>query len=259
MTTTATSYIHIMMNIGFAIILLSLASRNFIVEAAFDTFPVKSLNLTSAQVIDMYEVFEHNTFSSMSDPHPVHGTQIVGGTLDGGFAFVGKALRCEACLDTDGFLAVANSSGKLHWMWATGNIGNEYFNAVVQLPNGGDLLIAGAQVLDGVIKRTLTRVNPTAANVASRVKWTASDFGDVSASQGGWEMIDLSADASSIILSGFNRISKVSAENPGTIAFKSYGNVGDGKPVVMSIPISALDTAPTIASATWIKEWNVNG
>jgi len=133
-------------------------------------------------------------------------------------------------------------------------------NAVVQLPNGGDLLVVGWQneggPPGGIGKRYLARVNPLGVDDASKVVWEATNFGDSRNSHGAWEMIDISSDGQSIILSGVRNIPSLkNGDGESAMSFKSYGNVEGGTAVVMQIPITSLDTAPTNSSATWTKTY----
>ena len=126
-------------------------------------------------------------------------------------------------------------------------------NAVVQLPNGGDILVAGWKKEGNIGKRYLVRLNP----ITQTVQWEATNFGDNSdTSNGAWEMIDISADGMSIILSGVREIPALTnGDGESTMAFKSYGNVEGGRAVVMQIPITSLSSAPTDTSATWTKTY----
>merc|ERR1711959_559969 len=78
------------------------------VNAAYDNFPIKSLNLTGAS----YDVQYHSPWTELEDPHPVHGIQL-SGRLDGYFVFVGKTPRCEFCEEVNGFLVLLDPRGTL--------------------------------------------------------------------------------------------------------------------------------------------------
>ena len=56
--------------------------------ADYDTFPVKSINLTGADTIAWYKLEGMGDYG-LDDPHPVHGIQL----SDGGFLLGGTASR----------------------------------------------------------------------------------------------------------------------------------------------------------------------
>ena len=221
------------------------------VRAAYDTFTAGSLNLEDAYDILFYT--NPDLAAGLEDGHPVHGIEIeIGGRNSTNFALVGKAARCENCRDVEGFLLIVDgTTGERIWQWTARLKDDDALNAVVQLPpeseaNQGDLLVVGFKIENGVAKRMIVRLDLDTL----RVKWVATDFGDSPRSHGAWEMITLNEDKNSILLSGV-----MSRRTTDEMWFKSYGNVADGQPVVMEIPISALDSAPTAASATWTQVW----
>ena len=177
--------------------------------AAWDSL-VGSINLENAPDVLRYTVPEVN---GLEDPHPVHGIEMA----NGDFALVGKALRCETCPDTEGFLLiVAGATGRTSWLYSHGINGKEdVINAVAQLP-GGDLLLVGYQTIGSVAKRSVVRVRPS----EKRVIWTSTNFGDSQGSHGAWEMVDVTGDA--VLLSGVRGRS-----TRDEMSFKSYGNVPD--------------------------------
>ena len=207
------------------------------VHAAFDSL-VGGINLDIAPDVLRYTVPD---VEGLEDPHPVHGIEM----LNGDFALVGKALRCETCRDVEGFLVIVDGdTGSTSWQYSHGIDGKDAINAVAQLPDG-DLLLVGFQTLDGIAKRSLVRVRPS----ERRVLWTSTDFGDTRGSHGAWEMVDVTGD--SVLLAGVS-----GRRSTDEMWFKSYGNVPEGDAVVMEIPFSALNSPPAASSASWEKNWD---
>ena len=191
------------------------------------------------------------TKGQIDDAHPVHGVEL----SNGDYAIVGKALRCEKCKDVEGFvLVVDGNTGQTKWQWTPQANGREdAINAVVEIPDGtGDLLVVGFQIPEnsgGVAKRAVTRLDSQGKEV-----WTSTDFGDTQQSHGAWEMVTVSDDKSSVLLSGVHK--RATNEE---MWFKSYGNVADGNAVVMEIPIALLAAPVSAESASWTQEWTEFG
>ena len=82
-------------------------------------------------------------------------------------------------------MEIITSTGSNSWMW-TQSTREGAMNAVVQLPNGGDLLVVGWQNEGNIGKRYLARVNPLGVDDASKVVWEATNFGDSQNSHGAW-------------------------------------------------------------------------
>jgi len=201
--------------------------------------------------VTMYEV--PSVQSNMDyDFHPVHGCEITGNTYDGYYAYVGKCMPPGLNGKNSPFVEIITPTGTNQWMWTQPSVEGA-MNAVIHLPNENDILVAGWKKVGSVGKRYLARLNL----LTSSVVWEATDFGDNSASSNGaWEMIDISADGLSIILSGVREIPSLTDGDETAMAFKSYGNVAGGRAVVMQIPISSLTgSAPTSSSATWTTEY----
>lgn len=220
------------------------------VQADYSNFPAKSINLSSAFSISNYWGATSEAVS-IGDAHPVHGTKLSGGTLDGYYAVAGKGDNGENGI-YDGFLVLLTPSGTFYKSWSPGiNTENDALNAVVQISSGGDLLVVGYQTSGGVSKRSITRLDMTQTTSAAQEVWTITNFGDASGSHGAWEMINLNHDGTSILVCGVHQMSANS-----NMAFKSYGNVDDGNAIAMEIPMVALSSATTSSSATWTKTWS---
>ena len=70
------------------------------------------------------------------------------------------------------------ASGKLLWQWASGHRFDDVANSVVQLPGGGDIIIAGYRNISGVARRTLTKLSIATGSEL----WTAVFEDDAKAS-----------------------------------------------------------------------------
>ena len=192
------------------------------------------------------------TRGQVDDAHPVNGVEL----SNGDYAIVGKALRCERCDDPEGFAVVVDGrTGKTKWQWTPNSQQEDVLNAVVEVPDGsGDVLVVGFQTVgsgnNSVAKRSVTRLRGTDGTLV----WTSLDFGDRRNSHGAWEMVTVSDDKSTILLSGVHK--RAFREE---MWFKSYGNVADGQAVVMEIPVDALGSPVSAESATWTKTWTQRG
>ena len=109
-------------------------------EAAYDNFPVKSINLASAPAVSFYSSPEVVGTHNLHDAHPVHGAA----TSDQGYVFVGKAVEADGSSVLVAFAIKLSSTGSVSWVWRSSATGvNDVANAVVQLPSGGDLIVVG--------------------------------------------------------------------------------------------------------------------
>ena len=135
--------------------------------AAYDNFPLRSTNVNGSQPVEFYVSPDIGAYG-LVDPHPVHGTLL----LDGGYVMAGKALECEAAGATRRAFAVKlNATGSIMWVWSsTTASSSDAANAVLQLPNGGELIVVGYRTLGGVPQRTITQLS-----LGSGVEaWTAA-------------------------------------------------------------------------------------
>ena len=64
-------------------------------DGAFDNFPVKSVNLASADAISFYKLHP----ALVEDAHPVYGFE----ASSGGYIFCGKGLDSEGSSDAEAF------------------------------------------------------------------------------------------------------------------------------------------------------------
>jgi hypothetical protein len=204
----------------------------------YDAFPVKSVNLGTADPVSFYKLHSMHQIS-LEDAHPVYGFE----ASDGGFIYCGKGVESESSTDSEGFAAKFNTHGQYVWGWRSNVIGMDAINACAQLPNGGDVLLVGYSKVSSVLKRSITKLSlSTGAEV-----WTATDFGDSTGAHGAWEGISLTTDGAFAVLGGYTNKPDTSE-----MSFRSYGNSG-GLAIVSKIPVSSLtsSTAPTSASASW--------
>ena len=213
---------------------------------------VDSLVGTEGNVMPAMWYKAPGTRGQVDDAHPVNGVEL----SNGDYAIVGKALRCEDCPDSEGVAVVVDgSTGRTKWQWTLNSRKDDVLNAVVEVPDGsGDVLVVGYQTVgsgnNSVAKRSVTRLQGTDGTLV----WTSTSFGDSQRSHGAWEMITVSDDKSTILLSGVHK--RAFREE---MWFKSYGNVADGQAIVMEIPVSALGAPVRAESATWTKAWTQRG
>ena len=168
-------------------------------SAAHDTFPVKSKNLNLAPPVDVYISPDVSPFS-IFDVHPVHGCL----ASDGAYMLTGKALESDGGTNKKAFAVKINEvTGNIMWVWGSSATGvDDAANAILQLPGtnvlgtGGDLIVAGYRVVNGVAQRSLTKLDlATGAET-----WTATWPG--SGGAGAWEMIELTKDGQHVLLAG---------------------------------------------------------
>ena len=213
------------------------------VDWAVDNFPVKSINVSGAEIsdgkIEFYKLIDSSCLGdSFDDPHPVHGFE----SWDDGFIFSGKGL--DAGKKFEAFTVKLSKTGDCIWGWTSNQTGlQDAANAAVQLPNGGDILTVGFREVGGVYMRSITKMD---VNTGAEI-WTATAFGDAIGSYGAFENAEISADGTSLVLAGLR------AKPDKEYFFKSYGNAPAGRAIVMKIPVAALTgaTPPTSADVTW--------
>lgn len=203
-------------------------------RAEYYNYPVKSINLDAAAAIDSYVA--HGTPDALEpaeDMHAVHGIELAGG----GFALVGKALESEDGEHSEAFAVALDAAGAVAWAWASGSGGDDAANSVAQLPDGGDLLVAGWRTVGGVGRRCVVRLDAaTGAEVS-----VDTDFGDAAGSHGAWESVEVAGER--VVLAGLR--AKPSLEE---MFFKSYGNVWEG-----TATVSAYDAA-ALATPLWTRD-----
>lgn len=219
-----------------ALIWLSLVCT---IRAEWDTYPVKSISLTAAPSPQFYVSPDVSSYG-IFDVHPVHGCK----TSDGSYVMTGKALEGESSSVMKAFAVKLTSTGTVAWVWGSNADGvNDAANAVLQLPNGGDLIVAGYRAVGGKNQRSLTKLSFASGSE----EWTAT-WPDSAGAHGAWEMIQLTTDGASVLLAGL--IAKPDNEE---FNFKSYGNVPAGTANIVQLPVSVLAaaTAPAEAAKTW--------
>ena len=200
-------------------------------------FPTKSVNIAAADTVAFYKVLETST-TGVEDAHAVHGAS----TSDGGWVVVGKGLEADGSSVTEAFAVKFTSAGSVQWTYKSGISGADAFNAIIQLPDGGDLIAVGYRQVGGVNCRSLVK-RALATGAAS---WAATSLGDSTGAHGGYETVAMSSDGSSLYAGGFK--GKPDTEE---YSFKSYGNVAGGSALIDAFPVSVLATAPTSASVSW--------
>ena len=206
------------------------------------TFPVKSINLNAAASVNFYvspDLLSPVNYG-LYDIHPVHGALL----SDGSVVMTGKCVESDGGTLKNAFAVKMSATGGVQWVWKSTATGVEdAANAVVQLPNGGDLIVAGYREVNGVNKRSLTKLALSDKTEAWTALWDASD----ASKHGAWEMIERSPDDTYVLLAGLTDASHRSEFN-----FKSYGNVGSGTACIVKLPVSELgSTAPVVSDASW--------
>ena len=182
-----------------------------LVFGAWDIFPVKSINESIGDPISFY-TFGSNYQTGLNDGNVVHGIE----AADGSFILVGRGVNGAHAVRFDW-------QGNHVWTWNSGVV-REASNQVMQLPNGGDILIAGLTILGGVYYRSVTRL----ALVTGSVVYNATGFGDSPGSHGAWETMDFTYDKTGVLLGGFR-----GKPNTNEFEFKSGGNTAGGTATVM--------------------------
>ena len=125
----------------------------------------------------------------IDDFHPVNGIE----TSDGSFVLAGKGLETSG--QPEAFAIKLSSTGAYQASWKSNIVGGDAANAVIQLPSGGDLLVAGWRTVGGVGYRCVTKLRLADLSEV----WTAR-FDDTSGANGALEMITLATDG--VVLAG---------------------------------------------------------
>lgn len=211
-------------------------------RAAYDNFPLKSVNVATADATDgaiaFYKTLGDGCLGgAVEDAHPVHGLE----ASDGGLVYLGKAVNKRG--KSEAFVVKMSATGSCLWFWHSGlNNKEDAALQAVQLPGGGDLLVVGFRDVGGVYRRSITKLELA----TGREVWTATDWGDTSGSHGAFETVELDGDA--LLLAGLRR-------NPSKAEFyfKSYGNAPGGRAFVMKLPVSAAASSspPSSSDADW--------
>ena len=207
-------------------------------------FPVKSQNMDKAHTADFYAGPDLSSYG-MHDVHPVHGAML----SDGSYVLVGKAVEGDDSFIKKSFAVKMSATGSVEWVWSSPNDGvDDASNSAIQLPNGGDIVVAGYKSVGGVLQRSLTKLSLASGQEEWTSTWPSSP---TSSSHGAWEMASLSDDGSTVVLAGLHESTDSTEFN-----FKSYGNVVSGKSLVQAIPVSALaqSSAPTASDVEWTYE-----
>lgn len=214
------------------------------------TYPVKSINLAASPKPEFF--IQDSMDSVVEDAHGVHGIQVSDGYIvcGGGKQKVGADWQTKhpgQKLSNDAFVSKFMNEGYVEWTFNPGHKGGDACNAVTELPDGS-ILAAGYQIVGGIGKRTIHRLNGT----TGKKIWTADNFGDVT-THGAYEMINFNNGCGNgVLVSGL-------AKRPWRPAttFKSYGNSAGGVAVVDFIPLAALmkSTPPTSAQISWSKSF----
>ena len=144
--------------------------------AEWYTYPVKSINLTTAATPVFYNGYsptDYPGFGSLGEAHMVYGI----GTDDGGVVMCGKAAEGGEGTPGEAFLDAAvmktDAAGTVQWTWRTNRLNsNDACNGLAQLPSGGDILVAGYETLNSlaygfIAKLNLTTGVPTWSSFAS--------------------------------------------------------------------------------------------
>ena len=196
--------------------------------SAWDTFPLKSINLGSAPTPSLYyaPVLEGDGFF---DIHPTHGIRL----SDGSIAFSGKHFEYEVMSRPYNYnsasvikvkatgheayrdLEPGERDGSIDWKHKSDlNMVEDLSNAVLQLPGvGGDLVYVGTAEVGGVYKLALTKIKFTTGEMIWRSLWD----GDTVSKHAAWEFAQLNDDGSAVLLAGVqNAVSK-------NMLFKSVG------------------------------------
>lgn len=179
------------------------------------TFPVKSRNLENASPVEFYyspDVVNTQSYG-LFDAHPVCG----GLTSDGGYLMAGKAM--ESDIDgskTRSFAVRLKSTGAIAWVWKSPKNGkDDAANAVLQLPNDGDVIVVGFRSVEGKFQRSITKIAFSDGTEIFTASWPATN----AAHHGAWENAELTKDGAAVILAGLTN----AADNNGW-QFKSCTN-----------------------------------
>ena len=232
------------------------------------TFPVKSVNLSSAATPEFYNLYSAEGLEGTNaqgfgkiweDPHPVHGIQ----TSAGDYVIVGKIMEGSGeGRVNEAFAIKTDSKGDLLWSWSSGLATSQKDSggSVVSAENAANAVaeISSTEVVVCGWSTRLTSAGASTTKTGVRTMWKLNlatgaqvwqaDVEASSATHGAYEMIDVDEAAGLAYLSGFSGKATLSE-----MTFKSYGNVPDGRALVEAFPISALtaSTPPTAAQRAW--------
>ena len=132
----------------------------------------------------------------LTDAHPVCG----GLTSDGGYLMAGKAMESENdWSNTRSFAVRLMQSGAIAWVWASPPNGtDDAANAVLQLPNDGDVIVVGFRSVAGIFQRSITKIAFSDGTEIFTASWPATN----AARHGAWENAELTKDGTAVILAG---------------------------------------------------------
>ena len=211
-------------------------------QAAWYTFPAKSVNLNSTDVArpEFYEAFD----GSLVDPHAVHGIQ----TTSGDYILVGKALETETATKTLAFAIKLDDRGSVVWTWKAAEAGSSAANAVAQVA-ADSIVVAGWADTAGA--GTQGKAALWQIDISTGIKQWSSYY-TTGTKTSAYEMVEKYSDY--VLLSGFSDKTDLSE-----MSFKSYGNVPDGVALVMKVPLSKINgtVLPSLPSdVTWQKSFS---
>eukprot|EP00966_Prymnesium_polylepis_P125851 2910115-Prymnesium_polylepis.1 len=122
------------------------------------TYPVKSVNLDRAAPVTYYNGFQSSSFptwTSVAEAHMVYAVS----TSDGGVVMCGKGAE-TGTIYHEAIVAKVTSSGTASWAWQSNALGeHEVCSGLAQLPNGGDILVAGYRTVSGIATGFLTKLS----------------------------------------------------------------------------------------------------
>ena len=163
----------------------------------------------------------------------------------------GKSLEADGARAKRRAFAIKLSSiGQLLWVWGSGAAGvHDAANAVMQLPAGGDLIVAGYRIVSGIAQRSLTKLSlPTGNEI-----WTTTWPSAIANKHSAWEMVELTKDGAAVLLAGLQN-----RDYLGEFDFKSYGNVVGAHALVAKVPVAALRStfspSPTVTTWSWTTQ-----
>jgi hypothetical protein len=231
------------------ILLLSCIHNAYSQMGGVYTYPVKSINLPASPEPGFFT--QDSLDAIVEDAHAVHGIQVSDGYILCG---AGKERPSKGWLakhpgqkpPNDAFVVKFMNEGFVEWTFNPGHKGGDACNSVTELPDGS-ILAAGYQIVGGIGKRTIHRLN----GASGKKIWMADGFGDVT-THGAYEMVNFNKGCGNgVLLSGLAK-----SPHPAT-TFKSYGNSAGGVAVVEFIPLAELmrSTPPTKAHVAWSQRF----
>ena len=85
---------------------------------------------------------------------------------------MGKGIHSEQNPIPKAFLTIITPTGGHHWTWTSSDTNMNALNAVIQLPNGGDLLAVGYTSMNGAVaKRVIYRFELSLTPSSNRMMW----------------------------------------------------------------------------------------